>query len=158
DPRVALVTPRWLNTPMVYGPVAGLATAVIAPLQGVAASLWTFKLEMLLAALAAVLLAYGFCRSCLPPGRAEAPFLLFAWNPLFAWEISAQAHTEGLVLVGLLCFVWAATRGREWIALSGLIAAFYTKLVLAPLLLLYLAFVFWRKPARAIAMLAVTAA
>lgn len=156
DPRTALVTPRWLHTPMVYGPVAGAATAAIAPFESVTGALWTFKLEMLLAALATVLLAWGFCRRCLPPGRGEAAFVLFAWNPLFAWEISAQAHTEGLVLAGLVCFVWAASREREWIALLGLIAALYTKLVLAPLLLLYLAFVAWRRPWRAIAMAGVT--
>lgn len=158
DPRPALVEPRWLNTPMVYGPIAGAAMAAIAPVESVAGSLWAFKLEMLFAALATVMLAYGFCRSCLPPGRAEAAFVFFAWNPLFAWEISAQAHTEGLVLVGLLCFVWAATRGREWLALLGLAAAFYTKLVLAPLLCLYLCFVAWRRPLRAIAMMAAVAA
>jgi hypothetical protein len=158
DPRPALVEPRWLHTPMLYGPIAGAATAAIAPVEDLASSLWAFKLEMLLAALAAVLLAYGFCRSCLPPGRAEAAFVFFAWNPLFAWEISAQAHTEGLVLVGLVCFVWAATRGREWLALAGLAAAFYTKVVLAPLLCLYLCFVAWRRPSRAIAMMAAVAA
>jgi 2-polyprenyl-3-methyl-5-hydroxy-6-metoxy-1,4-benzoquinol methylase len=158
DPRLGLVEPRWVHTPMVYGPVAGAATAAIAPVESVAGSLWAFKLEMLLAALAAVLLAYGFCRSCLPAGQREAAFVFFAWNPLFAWEISAQAHTEGLVLVGLLCFVWAATRGREWLALLGLAAAFYTKLVLAPLLCLYLCFVAWRRPLRAVAMAAAVAA
>ena len=153
DRRRPLVEPRWLHTPMVYGPIAGAATAAIAPVEDLTRSLWAFKLEMLLAALAAVLLAYGFCRSCLPPGRAEAAFIFFAWNPLFAWEISGQAHTEGLVLVGLVCFVWAATRGREWLALLGLVIAFYTKLVLLPLLCLYLCYVAWRRPSRAIAMI-----
>jgi hypothetical protein len=132
-------------------------TAAIAPVESLWGALWAFKLEMLLASLAAVLLAYGFCRSCLPPGQAEAAFILFAWNPLFAWEISAQAHTEGLVLVALVGFVWAATRGREWLALLGLACAFYAKLVLAPLLCLYLCFVLRRRPLRAIGMGAVAA-
>jgi hypothetical protein len=112
---------------------------------------------MLLASLAAVMLAYGFCRSCLPPGRAEAAFVFFAWNPLFAWEISAQAHTEGLVLAGMVAFVWAAMRDREWLAALGLACAVYAKPVLAPLLCLYLCFVFRRRPLRAIAMAAVVA-
>jgi hypothetical protein len=113
---------------------------------------------MLLASLAAVLLAYGFCRSCLPPGQAEAAFVFFAWNPLLAWEISGQAHTEGLVLVGMVAFVWAATRGREWLAALGLACVVYAKLVLAPLLCLYLCFIARRRPLRATAMAAMVAA
>jgi len=157
DPRAALVAPRWLHTPMVYGPLTAWATAAIAPVESLLGALWAFKLEMLLASLAAVMLAYGFCRSCLPPGRAEAAFVFFAWNPLFAWEISAQAHTEGLVLVGMVAFVWAATRDREWLAALALACAVYAKPVLAPLLCLYLCFVFRRRPLRALAMAAVVA-
>jgi hypothetical protein len=157
DPRVALVAPRWRHTPMVYGPLTAWATAAIAPVESLLGALWAFKLEMLLASLAAVMLAYGFCRSCLPPGRAEAAFVFFAWNPLFAWEISAQAHTEGLVLAGMVAFVWAAMRDREWLAALGLACAVYAKPVLAPLLCLYLCFVFRRRPLRAIAMAAVVA-
>src|SRR5207237_850687 len=83
-----------------------------------------------LASLAAVLLAFGFCRSCLPPDRAGAAFVFFAWNPLLAWEICGQAHSEGLVLVGMVAFVWAATRGREWLAALALACAVYAKVVL----------------------------
>ncbi len=61
-------------------------------------------------------------------GTLAYAFVFFAWNPLFAWEISAQAHTEGLVLVGMVAFVWAATRGREWLAALGLACAVYAKL------------------------------
>jgi hypothetical protein len=152
DPSLPLVEQRWIHTPMVYGPLTAWATAAIAPIESLLGAIWAFKLEMLLASLAAVLLAFGFCRSCLPPGRAGAAFVFFAWNPLLAWEISGQAHTEGLVLVGMVAFVWAATRGREWLAGLALACAVYAKVVLAPLLGLYLCFVVRRRPLRAIAM------
>jgi len=54
DPRAALVAPRWLHTPMVYGPLTAWATAAIAPVESLLGALWAFKLEMLLASLAAV--------------------------------------------------------------------------------------------------------
>jgi hypothetical protein len=158
DPRPALVDPRWLRTPMVYGPVTALLARPIGGIESLSASLVAFKLEMLLTALLAVLLAYGFCRSCLSPGSAGAAFVFFAWNPLFAWEISAQAHTEGLVLIGLTVFVWAALRGREWLAVLGAACAFYSKIVLLPLLGLYLCFVARRRPLQAAAMAAMVAA
>lgn len=158
DPRVALMTPRWRQNPMLYGPLTAWATAAVAPVETLLGALAAFKLEMLLASLAAVLLAYGFCRTCLPPGQSEAAFIFFGWNPLLAWEVSGQAHTEGLVLVGMVAFVWAAMRGREWLAALALVCAVYAKMVLAPLLLLYLCFVLRRRAARAIAIAAVVAA
>jgi len=158
DPSLELVEQRWIHTPMVYGPLTAWATAAIAPIESLLGAIWAFKLEMLLASLAAVLLAFGFCRSCLPAGRAEAAFVFFAWNPLLAWEISGQAHTEGLVLVGMVAFVWAAMRDRGWLAALALACAVYAKVVLAPLLGLYLCFVVRRRPWRAIAMGAASAA
>ena len=158
DPRVALMAPRWRQTPMLYGPLTAWATAAVAPVETLVGALAAFKLEMLLASLAAVLLAYGFCRSCLPPGQSEAAFMFFSWNPLLAWEVGGQAHTEGLVLVAMVGFVWAAMRGREWLAALALACAVYAKLVLLPLLCLYLCFVLRRRAARAIAIAAVVAA
>ena len=158
DPRVALVAPRWRHTPMVYGPLTAWATVAVAPVESLWGEILAFKLEMLLASLAAVLLAYGFCRSCLPPGQAEAAFVFFGWNPLLAWEVGGQGHTEGLVLIGMVAFVWAAMRGREWVAALGLACAVYAKMVLAPLFFLYLCFVLRRRPLRAIAMAAMVAA
>jgi len=157
DPSVALVAPRWRDRPIVYGPLTAWATAAISPVESLWGAVWAFKLEMLLASLAAVLLAWGFCRSCLPPGQAEAAFVFFGWNPLLAWEVSGQAHNEGVVLLGLTAFVWAAMRDREWLAVLAAACAVYAKLVLAPLLGLYLCFMLRRRPLRAIAMAAVVA-
>jgi hypothetical protein len=158
DPRTALVAPRWLRTPMVYGPVTALVARPIGRIESLAASLWAFKIEMLLTALAAVLLAYGFCRSRLLAAAAGPAFVFFAWNPLFAWEISGQAHTEGLVLIGVTGFVWAALRDRQWLAVLSAASAFYCKIVLFPLVGLYLVFVARRRPLRALFMAALVAA
>jgi len=97
-------------------------------------------------------------QSFLPPGQSEAAFMFFSWNPLLAWEVGGQAHTEGLVMVAMVGFVWAAMRGREWLAALALACAVYAKLVLLPLLCLYLCFVLRRRAARAIAIAAVVAA
>ncbi|HWE22811.1 MAG TPA: hypothetical protein VG496_02610 [Myxococcales bacterium] len=151
DPAVALMTPRWRHNPMLYGPLTAWATAAVAPLDTLAGAVAAFKLEMLILALAAVLLAYGFSRSCLPPGQSDAAFVFFGWNPLLAWEVAGQAHTEGLVLVAMLVFVWAAMREREWLAALALACAVCAKVVLLPLLGLYLCFILRRRPLRAIA-------
>jgi len=158
DPRRGLVDARWLHTPMVYGSLTALVARPVGRIESLCAAIVAFKLDMLLTALAAVLLAYGFCRSCSPPGSAQSAFVFLAWNPLFAWEISGQAHSEGLVLVGLLVFVWAALRSREWLAVLGASCAVLSKIVLLPLLGLYLCFVARRRPLRALAMAGAAAA
>src|SRR5205823_1901928 len=93
-----------------------------------------------------------------PAALPQSAFVFLAWNPLFAWEISGQAHSEGLVLVGLLVFVWAALRSREWLAVLGASCAVLSKIVLLPLLGLYLCFVARRRPLRALAMAGAAAA
>jgi hypothetical protein len=152
EPLRALVSPTWIHAPSVYGPVTALAGKAIGPVADLAGALAAFKLEMLGAALLSIVLAWGFCRTCLPPAVRDAAFVFFAWNPLFAWEVSAQAHTEGLLLAALVGFVWAARREREWPAIACLALAFYAKIVLLPLIGLYLCLVARRSLARALAM------
>lgn len=59
--------------------------------------------------------------------------LLYAWNPLVAFEVAGQAHTEALMVSGLALMLWAAQRARARVAMAGLTAALWVKLY--PLLL-----------------------
>lgn len=152
----AHVGPRWLDTPTVYGPIVQAADRASAAAGSVGGALVIFKLELLLAALALVGLAYAYCRT-LPEGRAAQSFLLVAWNPLIAWEIAAQAHNDGLMLVGLAAFVWAASRGTrrgDWFALLALAFALYAKFAALPVVGLWLVYTARRSPLRAAAMAA----
>jgi hypothetical protein len=156
----AHVTPRWLDTPTVYGPFVQLVDRASAAADSVAGALAIFKLEVLLASLAMIGLAYGYCRT-LPDGRAAPAFLFVAWNPLIAWEVAAQAHNDGIMLVGLAAFVWAASRGTrrgDWLALLALALALYTKFAALPVVGLWLVLVARRSPVRAAAMAVVLVA
>lgn len=70
--------------------------------------------------------------------RMVAPraLMLYAWNPLVLVE--GSAHTEALLVFGLVLTVWAVQRGRHVLAGGGLAVAAWAKLypfVLVPLLL-----------------------
>jgi hypothetical protein len=146
---------RWI-TP--YGPInTWLSRLTVSPGR-LWPSIWVFKSAMLLCATTIVLLAYGFCRSCLPTERRARSFILLAWNPLLAWELSAQAHNDGPMLVCTTAFVWAAFSRREWLSSALLIAAFYAKFAVAPVLGLHLCYrarrSWWRAGVTVVAMLA----
>jgi alpha-1,6-mannosyltransferase len=161
-PLLELVAPRWLDTPNAYGPIASMASRLAAaagaalrsPVWGAGAA---FKGLMLACSLGTLLLAYACARSARGREGAEG-FALLAFSPLLAWEVSAQAHNDGLLVLAIAAFVWAAQRGRERVAVLALAAGTLAKLAAAPLLGLYLAFVLRRSPRRALALLLVAAA
>jgi hypothetical protein len=154
----ALVDPFWLNTPMVYGPLAALACRAVAVTGSAAGDLAVLKLEMFVAALAAIALAAAAVRGRFADKWARARFVLFAWSPLFVWEVCGQAHNDGLVVVALLGFVLAATRRREFAAIVALAVATAVKFVAAPIAALYIVYVARTRPLRAVALAAVFAA
>jgi alpha-1,6-mannosyltransferase len=144
EPLVRLVAPRWIDTPSLYGPVPmlvdGLAAAIGqisgAPIWG---SFWGLKLVLLGASVAALVLAQRYVRSHRPDPNGVQGWVLFAFSPLLAWEVSAQAHNDGLMVCALVAFVWAASSGRTWTAVLALTLGALSKLTAAPILLLYLA-------------------
>jgi alpha-1,6-mannosyltransferase len=150
-PYDELVGPRWLDTPSVYGPVAQRLGAPSGSFSSVPAQLVAYKLILLGAALAFLALAFGFCTTLPDRERAET-FAVAAFSPLFAWEISGQAHNEGFLLVALTAFVWAASARREWLALVCIAIATFTKLAALPVAGLYLVFIARRSPLRGAAM------
>jgi len=155
DPVTALVAPRWLDARSNYGPLADLASRLAARAgETFGSPVWvagfSFKLLMLLSSLGVVLLAWGHARRRGADG-ADA-FALVALSPLLAWEVSGQGHNDGLVVLALMGFVWAASAGRELAASLALAAGVAVKIAVAPLLALYLLFVARRSPTRAAAL------
>lgn len=152
-PLLALVDPRWAGAPSAYGPLltalgslAGRAGAALhAPLL---AGGLAYKLLLLLAALGTLAFGSAAARALGTPAAARG-FALLAFSPLFAWEITAQAHNDGAMVCALAAFALAAARGRDGLAALALVLGTLAKFAAAPLLLLWLAVVFRRAPARA---------
>jgi hypothetical protein len=140
DPFNALVAEIWFHWITPYGPINTWMSRLAVSAGSLWGAIWTFKSAMFAAALATIFLAYGFCRSCLPAERRQRAFILLAWNPLLAWELTAQAHNDGPMLALTMGFVWAAYARREWLSSLLIIAAFYAKFAVAPLLGLHLCY------------------
>ena len=161
-PLVDLVAPRWLDTPSVYGPVlailnraaAAAGAALGSPVWGAGTAL---KAMLLLCSLGTLWFAYRCAQT--DGGRdAREGFALLAFSPVLAWEVSAQAHNDGVLALALMCFVWAAKRDDAFLAVLALTAGTLAKGAAAPILVLYLALQFRRSPRNAVALLLVAAA
>jgi hypothetical protein len=137
DPIVPYVGSTWMHWHTCYGPLTTMIDALAAWPSGVVIPMLLFKLVLLACSLVTVLLAYDFCRSCLSPKHAAQAFILLAWNPLLAWEVSGQAHNDGLLVLALTAFVWAASRKRQWLAAAALMAGLYLKFAALPVIGLY---------------------
>jgi alpha-1,6-mannosyltransferase len=142
SPLLEGIPPRWAGVPSVYGPVVNLASRLAAGAGAALGHGWwgplaAFKLLMAGCAILAVVLAWAILRRRGPEGAG--PFALFATSPLVAWEISGQAHNDGLVL--LLVTVAAAAlcaRRRVGVCAASALAA-CAKIPIAPLFALALA-------------------
>ena len=149
DPFRALVSSNWLDAPSVYGPILTALNALAGRADSVPAAMAIFKLMMLGVGLATVLVSYAICRR-LRHGEGASAFVLLAWNPLFAYEISGQAHNDAVMVLGLTAFVWAAIEERELLAVLFLGLAFYAKFAVGPVLGLYLWHLARKAPAKAL--------
>lgn len=164
EPVLPLTAPMWRNTPIVYGPVATMLTVLPGALRSLPLMLAAFKLEMLAIALLGIAGAFFVCRS-LPPERGREAFVLFAWNPLFAWEVSGQAHNDGILVLALIAFAWAASRSateipsvrRLWLGALSLAAGIFAKFAAAPAFAAYMVMIARRSHRRALAMMGAVA-
>jgi hypothetical protein len=137
--------------PIVYGPIATMIDVLAVGGRSVIAALVGFKLVMLASSLGTVAIAWRVCRD------RPVVFAVVAWNPLLAWEVSAQAHNDGLLVVALAAAVWAGSRREVGAAvLTGV--AVLAKLAALPILALQLWALLRRSPARAVAACVVIAA
>ena len=158
DAFAALVGRRWLNTPVVYGPIVTGLCAVVGRCQRVWSAMLLWKATMLAIDLATLSIAYRVCRDQLGGERSAKSFVLFAFSPVLVWEIVGQAHNDGVLVLAMVGFVWAAYRGRQWLAVLCLTGALYAKLAALAILILYLALIFRGHRTRAIAMALLVAA
>ena len=157
DAFLGMVGLRWLDAATPYGPLVAWGDALAARFGGVTAALLVFKLLLLACSALVVLAVYAICRRRLGE-RAAPAFALVAMNPLLAWEVAAQAHNDGFMVLALAAFIWAALEERETLAVLCLVAATFTKLAGAPVLALYLVYLARRSPWKAAAMAGLTLA
>ncbi len=138
-----MVTARWLETPMVYGPVAGWLNRLLTWPESLWTSVVSYKIFILLVSLVITAVAYAFCKVGVKEEDRSLCFVLFALNPVFIWEFASQAHNDAVMVLGIACFVLFASMKKYWAALACLLFAFVTKLAVLPVLALYLFFTFF---------------
>jgi hypothetical protein len=152
NPFASLVGSAWQSTPMVYGPILGVLNSWIVKAGDVWQSLIAYKLVLLVFSIGIVFLAYVYCRSHLSRDRAVTSFIFIALNPVLLWEVSGQAHNDGVMVFAMMGFIILASLDYPWAAIACLTFAFFAKFAVLPLLGLYLCYIFYRSPLRAILM------
>jgi hypothetical protein len=144
DALGALVSPRWLEVPSPYGPLSLALSRLSAVTDSVLGSLVLFKLHMLGVSLGIVAVAFAIARR-LPAETAHRRALLLAASPLLVWEVTSQAHNDGLMALALAGVVWAGLNGRLWLAFALSLLAVAAKGAALPVVVL-LAVLLLRQP------------
>lgn len=131
-----LIDAQWRDTPCAYGPVVALLDAAAVRIGGSpGGALITFKLLTALAALGGLVIAFALARQS---GRPAA-FALLGLNPLYAWELTGQAHNDAFVVPLVALFVWAVRRPHVAAAAAAAGLSFLVKPVLLPVYALWVA-------------------
>jgi len=149
----ALVPANWMNTTIAYGPLIAWMSWGLTATGEVVSSLIAHNIASVLAAIGCVWLARSYCFEALSGTARCRAFVLFALNPVFVWEISGQAHNDGVMVLAIMGFVLLAQRGRAWGALACLVAGLSSKFAALPILGLYLCHGLRRAPLRTGAMI-----
>jgi alpha-1,6-mannosyltransferase len=152
DPFAALVGTRWLHQTEVYGPVVSAFNRLLAGASTIRGAFVSYKLGFFAVSLALVLVVYGACRSHQSPQKGAVAFVFLAWNPFVAWELTAQAHNDVLMVLGMAGFAWAALADRLFVGVVCLALAACAKFAALPTLGLTLCMVARRSPRRAVAL------
>ncbi|MBI4238257.1 MAG: DUF2029 domain-containing protein [Deltaproteobacteria bacterium] len=137
DPFGQWVGAIWWHRPMVYGPAWAALLRLLGAVRDPWVALWVFKGMSWFAACGIVALSYRYCVRLSNPADGVWRFILVVWNPVLLWEVTAQAHNDGVVALVVLVGLLAAWRGRAWAALALWGVASAIKPVLLPLLGLY---------------------
>ena len=153
-PVLALVSPRWADTPSAYGPILNLlgwlagqiGRLLDSPLWGAGAA---YKLLMAAATAGAIVCA-GKTARALGTRVAAQGLSVVALSPLLAWELTAQGHNDAVMVCALCAFAWAAAREKDGLAALALGVGVLAKAGIAPLLLLWLVVMWRRSPRRAL--------
>ncbi len=141
SPLVPLVAPRWVRDPTPYGPLFhpfAAAASRVGDALGPSpwGALYAYKLLLLGALGGALVLAARQVRA-----RSDADgrdtWTSIAFGPLLAWEITAQGHNDGLLVLALVAFVTFASARRDAGAIAAVAAGAAVKYALAPLVALF---------------------
>jgi alpha-1,6-mannosyltransferase len=141
DPFFRFV-PAWQTTPSVYGPLWYLVAGLPLPLAG--GDLWSNVLGQ--KALTAALLVCATLFVMLIAARISSEYavaagVLVGWNPLLQFETAGNAHNDVLMVLFVLCALYALCRGW-WVAVFPLlalsIASKYVFAVFCPLVLVWM--------------------
>ncbi|MFI5301018.1 MAG: polyprenol phosphomannose-dependent alpha 1,6 mannosyltransferase MptB [Polyangiales bacterium] len=155
DAFAALVGSRWTTAPTDHGPLSTGLAALAASSGSVVSAMVLYKLALLACALGAIGLAWRACRF---GDDADArAFALLAFNPLLAWEVSGQAHNDGLLVLGAMAFLVLVRADRVAWATCAMAAALQAKLAIAPQFGLFVVAQWRASPLRAIAIVVGTA-
>jgi hypothetical protein len=148
----ALVPLRYLEASNSYGQVITFinwASTAVGNVWGAIAIHKAFSVGF---ALACVALARSHCITQLSGAWRCRAFLLFGLNPLFVWEISGQSHNDGVMVLAVTAAIVLAKNGRAWPAFASMIAGVVSKMVVVPVLGLYLWHTLRSAPMRAVTM------
>lgn len=153
SPLLPLASDRWAHVASPYGPLFHPIAAAAAwagdrlgsPVWG---SFYAFKAIVVAAVLGALAVAARHLRAWRPEAAREI-WVPLALGPVVAWEVSAQGHNDGLLLLAVVLFLVAAAASREAPATVALAAGVAIKYPVAPLLGLYLLLVARRSLLRA---------
>jgi hypothetical protein len=129
------------DLPLPYGPlvIPPFMLAAWVSTKSVILSLVVLKTVWLAAHVCSCRILYGI----LTRARLEFPaagVFLFAYNPLVVLEHLINGHNDGLMILGIVCSIWAVQRGRNTLAILAALLAVLVKspaaLFSAPLLAL----------------------
>ena len=131
----------WQNIPSPYGPLWSLLAAVPVALGGDSPlrTVLAFKALVIGAFLATSLLVYITARRIRPDSAVPA-VLAFSWNPLAVLHVAGNGHNDVLMMLCVLIFLYALTRGWVAAALVALAASAlvkYASLLVAPVFLVW---------------------
>ena len=120
DPLWALVGPRWVNTPAVYGPGwTFLSASLTRVIDGPAAVVQAFRFIAVAATLATIALIHDTTKRVWP-SRAAFGIAAFACNPVVVFHSVASGHNDVLVGLSVIGAFALLVRGRELPAVAVL--------------------------------------
>ncbi|MEO8285658.1 MAG: hypothetical protein ABI670_04435 [Chloroflexota bacterium] len=140
----------WIHTTTPYGPLWTHLSTGWSHIAGenIAAGLLLFRLLFFGFNLANIVLIWKIAERLNPAYRLSA-LIFYAWNPIVV--LKGQSHLEPLIVFFVLMGVYVYLRKWEWLAVVMLTFSVLTKFVTAPLLIIYAAFLWRRKPPSVVA-------
>jgi hypothetical protein len=147
DPIVALVGPKWLTSPAVYGPMfTTFAGWLVRVVRGIPSQVGAFRSVSALASLATLAVVAWTTRRR-APRRAAFAVAVFGLNPVVLFQSVASGHNDLLVALAVAGAFALVVSGRDSLAVVALSLGTLVKASAALPLLLLLVWIVARRPA-----------